>query len=197
MEWDDIATTVWFLPIAAATALILRLVGGRVLKKLQTPEPPRIFPGMQLRSVIGLQKHRPMARLKDPPNFGLVFHVAYLAPFIIFIMMAPRVATGLLVDLRQTRAVIVQSSATGETLGIYVDAKRRFFLNEQLVSREDLGQKLKEELGRRAAWTVYFEADRDSIFMDTAFAIDTIQSLGAKVIWITPKMRAEIQKSAS
>ena len=46
MEWDDIATTVWFLPIAAATALILRLVGGRVLKKLQTPEPPRIFPGM-------------------------------------------------------------------------------------------------------------------------------------------------------
>jgi hypothetical protein len=42
-------------------------------------------------------------------------------------------------------------------------------------------------------WTEYFEADNASLFQETAFAIDTIQRLGAKVIWITPKMREEWQ----
>jgi hypothetical protein len=30
--------------------------------------------------------------------------------------------------------------------------------------------------------------------MDTVYAIDTIQGLGAKVLWITPRMRAEWKK---
>ena len=38
-------------------------------------------------------------------------------------------------------------------------------------------------------WVVYFEADSDCMFMDATYAIDTIQVLGAKVIWITPKTR--------
>jgi hypothetical protein len=36
-------------------------------------------------------------------------------------------------------------------------------------------------------WTVYFEAHRDCTFEEAAYAMDTIQSLGAKVVWLTPK----------
>jgi biopolymer transport protein ExbD len=57
------------------------------------------------------------------------------------------------------------------------------------VAREKLRAKLEEELGRQMVWTVYFEADRDCAFMDATYAFDTIQGLGAKVVWITPGMR--------
>jgi hypothetical protein len=45
----------------------------------------------------------------------------------------------------------------------------------------------------RAEWTVYFEADPDTLYMDDIYAIDTIQASGAKLIWVTPRMRAEWQ----
>ena len=32
--------------------------------------------------------------------------------------------------------------------------------------------------------------------MDTAYAIDTIQGCGAKVTWITPKMREQMAEQA-
>jgi hypothetical protein len=45
----------------------------------------------------------------------------------------------------------------------------------------------------QAEWTVYFEAEPDTLYMDDVYAIDTIQACGAKVSWITPKMREEWQ----
>ncbi len=41
-----------------------------------------------------------------------------------------------------------------------------------------------------------FEADIDTNFGDTLHAIDVIHSCGAKVIWITPKMRKEWEDAA-
>ena len=52
-------------------------------------------------------------------------------------------------------------------------------------------QKLREELGRRIVWTMYVEGDGDSVFEDTVFAMDAIQGLGGKVVWITAMMREE------
>jgi hypothetical protein len=42
---------------------------------------------------------------------------------------------------------------------------------------------------------VYFEENRDGVFMDATYAIDTIQGLGAKAVWITPMMREELNRS--
>jgi hypothetical protein len=52
-------------------------------------------------------------------------------------------------------------------------------------------QKLREELRRRIVWTMYVEGDGDSAFEDTVFAMDAIQGLGGKVVWITPMIREE------
>jgi hypothetical protein len=43
-------------------------------------------------------------------------------------------------------------------------------------------------------WVVYFEADYDTLNMDAVYAMDVIQGLGAKLIWITPKVRRELQQ---
>jgi hypothetical protein len=53
---------------------------------------------------------------------------------------------------------------------------------------------LQEELGRRAVWTVYFEANEDCTFMNATYTFDTIQGLGAKVVWITPRIRQELNR---
>ncbi len=42
--------------------------------------------------------------------------------------------------------------------------------------------------------TVYFEADYDTLNADAIYAMYTIQALGAKLVWITPKVREELQQ---
>jgi biopolymer transport protein ExbD len=110
--------------------------------------------------------------------------------FVIFSgMLTPRMTNGLFVDIREQRAVMSQKGPWAETLGVYVDGKGQFTVNGQAVARAKLRGKLEDELGRRVVWTVYFEADGDCAFLDAAYAFDTIQGLGAKVVWITPGTR--------
>jgi hypothetical protein len=85
-------------------------------------------------------------------------------------------------------------SPWAETLGVYVDGLGQFYVNGRAVAREDLRAKLQEELGRRAVWTVYFEANEDCTFMNATYTFDTIQGLGAKVVWITPRIRQELNR---
>ncbi len=71
-----------------------------------------------------------------------------------------------------------------------------FYVNGEVVKRADFEAKLREELSHRAEWTVYVEADFETQFADTVYAIDTIQGLGGKVVWITPQMRKEWQRES-
>jgi len=80
----------------------------------------------------------------------------------------------------------------GRNAGSLCDRQGRFSVNGELVRREDLGNKLSQELAaKRMVWSVYYEADQETLFGDTVYAIDTIQGLGARVIWITPRIREE------
>jgi len=158
---------------------------------------PRIFPDMAITNVIPLRRHRPMALMKGFPNFGLVHGCILWVLIFIFMILQPRTSTGLPVDFKTERTVIVEKNPWEETMAVYVDAKRGFSLNGKPVTREELRTKLEEELLRRGVWVVYFEADGDCLYMDAVYAMDTIQGLGAKMIWITPKTREEWKKSAA
>jgi hypothetical protein len=72
---------------------------------------------------------------------------------------------------------------------VYIRTPAQFVVNGEEVDRSDLRSKLTERLGRRWEWSVYFEADADTRYMDAVYAIDVIQGCGAKLIWVTPKMR--------
>lgn len=104
--------------------------------------------------------------------------------------VGPQTPHGLFVSLR-SREVAPYASPGQETLGVYVGPPGRFFVNGEEFERSGLRTKLLEHLRRSASWTVYFEADSDTVYMDDVYAIDTIQGCGAKLIWITPKMREE------
>ncbi len=171
--------------------LILRALGTWILGYFFDKRPPRMFPEMVVRNVIPWKRHPPMALICDTSNFRMVCVGVLFVLLLFSLVLARLMPKGLLVDFREQRAVGVEKSPWTETISVYVDARKGFLVNGHPVKREELEVKLKEELSRQMVWTVYLEADSDCLFMDLAQAIDTIQGLGAKVIWITPKLREE------
>jgi len=109
----------------------------------------------------------------------------------LFTIVAPLAQKGLLVDVREQKVVGVEKSLWTETVSVYVDVRRGFLVNGQPVRREELEVRLKKALSRQMVWTVYLEADSECLFGDIVHAMDTIQGLGSKLVWITPKTREE------
>ena len=152
----------------------------------------RIFPDMALTNVIPLERHRPMPAMKVMPDFRTAWFciISTLAVlFCLFLSSWGFKSQGLAVDFKRESTVITGSNPRAETMAVYVDAKRGFFVNGKPVAREELRSKLERELVRRGVWVVYFEADGNCLYMNAVYAMDTIQGLGAKMIWITPKTR--------
>jgi len=157
----------------------------------------RIFPEMVLKNVFPLQRHPPIPLIRDLPDFGLVLGSLLFILMFIYIVIRPMTPHGLPVNIRQRNALAWHKSPWPETLSVYVDGKDRFYLNGQLIPADQLRMRLSQELGKRMVWTVYFEADERSTFMSAMYSFDTIQGLGAKLVWITPDIREELNKEAA
>ena len=155
-------------------------------------EVPRIFPETAPRHCVRWTAHRPQQPLSELPNFGLAWGAVMLALVFIFILLlTPYPSKGLYVQFGPRHAEWQQKNPWGETLSVYLGPGEKFYVNGQRVAKEELGAKLQKKLNQRAEWTVYFEADHDTLNMNAIYAMDTIQGLGAKLVWITPKMRKE------
>ena len=134
----------------------------------------------------------PLPLIYEAPNWGLVWGGLLMVLLFLFMTMTgPLTPKGLLVGWKNPASVIWVKSPWPETLEVYVATPARFFVNNTEVRREDLRTKLLEQLGRRVEWTVYVEADIDTNFGDAVYAMDVIRACGAKVNWITPRMRKE------
>jgi biopolymer transport protein ExbD len=186
----------WFSVFSVGAGLVL-LMQAHISRPASEIAILRIFPEMVLRNVLPIKKHRPLTPIQGMPHSGLFFGTLLWILVFTFMMFGPRTSKGLLVNLENHDPVVWEKSPWSDTLEVYIASGRaeRFFINGQPVKRSELGSKLKEQLARRAEWTVYFEADPDTEFRDAAYAIDTIQACGAKLIWITPKMRKESQRN--
>lgn len=154
-----------------------------------------LFPEVVPRNHLRLLRHRPMPSITPLPNLGLMYGAGLWILVSLFMIFAGQdLSYGLPIELRAQYSLPRQKSSPQETLGVYLAVGEKYYVNGQLVSRERLGIKLKEELSRRADWTVYFEADHDTLYMNAIYVMDTIQGLGGKLIWITPKVREELQQ---
>jgi biopolymer transport protein ExbD len=139
-------------------------------------------------------RHRLTSLITQTPNFGLTCGaVLWILVFQFMVFTETSHHYGLPIKLRTHDSVRWTKSPWQETLSVYLAVRERHYINGQAVLREDLSARLRQELGRRVAWTAYFEADFDTLNMDVIYAMDTIQGLGANLVWITPKVRAELQ----
>jgi biopolymer transport protein ExbD len=156
--------------------------------------PLRLFPEVVPRNHFRLLRHRSMPLITQLPNFGLMYGaILWILVFIFMIVTLQVHYYGLPIELRTHDSLAWQKSPWQETLGVYLAVGEKYYVNGQLVSRENLRVRLKQELDRRMVWTVYFEADHDTLNMNAIYAMDTIQGLGAKLVWITPKVREELE----
>jgi biopolymer transport protein ExbD len=155
----------------------------------------RLFPDVVPRNHLRLLRHRPMSLITRLPNFGLIYGaVLWILASFFMIFAGQDLSYGLPIELRAQYSLPGQKSSPQETLGVYLAVGEKYYVNGQLVPREGLEKKLKEELSRRADWTVYFEADHDTLYMNAIYVMDTIQGLGGKLVWITPRVREELQR---
>jgi biopolymer transport protein ExbD len=196
-NYEDLeAVSFWFsLSLAGAGGWLLGRDGIRMLPKRWEPDRcPRIFPDITLRSVLPWHRHRLTPFISQLPNFGLMCGaVLWILVFLFMIFRETSHPYGLPIKLRTYDSVVWTKSPWQETLSVYLAVGERYYINGQAVPREDLSARLRQELGRRAVWTVYFEADFDTLNMDAIYAMDTIQGLGGNLVWITPKVREELQ----
>jgi biopolymer transport protein ExbD len=171
--------------------LALRPVAAWTMAYFFDKGPPRMFPEMELRNIIPRKKHRPMPLICDMSNFRVIWGGVLFMFATFFATVTPLEQKGLPVDFREQRAVGVEKSPWTEMVSVYVDARRGYLVNGHPVRREELQSELKKELSRQMVWTVYLEADLNCSFEDVVHAMDKIQGLGAKLVWITPKTREE------
>ena len=177
--------------------MILRALGTWIFGNFLDQRPPRMFPEMVTRNVIPWKRHHSMAPICDTSSFKVVCVGVLFVLLLFSLVLAPLTPKGLQVDFREQRAVGVEKSPWTESISGDVDARKGLLVNGHRVKREELEAKLNEELSRQMAWTVYLEADSDCLFMDLAQVMDTIQRLGAKVVWVTPKMREEWKQKST
>jgi biopolymer transport protein ExbD len=156
-------------------------------KHLAEKPTPRMFPEMKLRNVIPWKRRDPMPLIKEAPNFGLIYGGILWILVLIHMMVMPMTPIGIWVDFREQKAVGVEKSPWTESVSVYVDARRGYLVNGHPVRGEELQAELKKELSKQMVWTAYLDADPDCSFGDIVHAMDTIQGLGAKFEWITPK----------
>jgi biopolymer transport protein ExbD len=133
--------------------------------------------------------------MTESPNFGIVCgSILYILMFLFAVNM-PAPSFGLLVNLQQANSVAVRPNPWAEMTSVYI-SPTQFYVNGKSIDRKELQSKLLEALNKQMVWTVYFEAHEDCTFEEAAYAMDTIQGLGAKVVWITPKMREALAENA-
>jgi biopolymer transport protein ExbD len=180
----------WFsiVPVGIGLALLMRACITRRFGKI---EETRMFPDMVVRNMMPIAKHAPLRVIHGLPHWGLFCGSLLWILIFIFMILRPLPSKGLFVSWEKRHAVVWEKSPWPDTLEVYIRTPARFFVNGEEVDRNHLRSKLIEQLGRRAEWTVYLEADADSLYRDTVYAIDVIQGCGAKLIWVTPKIREQ------
>lgn len=114
----------------------------------------------------------------------------------LFAMNTPAPSFGLLLNLKGAKPAVEEPSPWAEMTSVYI-SPTQFYVNGKPIDRKELHSKLLESLSKQIVWTVYFEAHEDCTFQEAAYAMDAIQGLGAKVVWITPKIREALTESVN
>jgi biopolymer transport protein ExbD len=184
-----------FSLLATGALLILRAGIGEIAVRRGWNRELRLFPDTAMGKAWLRSGRRARSVHSQLPDLGLFLGTVPLVLSTVFMVLQswpPQ--SGLLIHLRTQPPMEWAKSPWTESLGVYLAKDGKFYSNGRLVVREQLRQRLVEELGKRAEWTVYFEADYDAVNEEAIFAIDTIQGTGATLVWVTPGVREELKR---
>lgn len=135
-------------------------------------------------------------KLSMLPDRGLVGGALVLLLLVpMSLIITPPPSTGIYVQLVSRAGSWPDENCIARPIVVAVkrhDASAQISVNGAEVSRSAFQQVLKSNLATRAQWEVFVEADDSMAFADLMDAIDTIHSLPANAVLLTPKLKEQL-----
>lgn len=130
------------------------------------------------------------------PNRGVVGGAAILLVLIpTFLMVSGQPSKGIYVRLTPSRFTGPDEDCLAGPIVVELksqNALSEMLLNGKKISREELKQSLKTKLSTRANWEVFVDGDESQLLADPMYVIDVVNSLHAKTVILTPKLKRQI-----
>jgi biopolymer transport protein ExbD len=139
-----------------------------------------------------VRKQKPIAAT---PLFGLLHGCLLVVMFGAALNWNPQRSAGFVLNMAPAGMETDAQSPWRETVGVYVGAQGRLYVNGERVVHDELRNKLLSALrSRKTDWSAYLEADQNATAGEFEYAVGVIREVGARLIWITPEMRKELNR---
>jgi len=178
-----------YLLIAAAIVAFLTPILIRMIRGFT----PNEYPSVEERRRRRLPLRKKFSALPDRAVVGGALMLLLLPAM--FLMILPMTPKGLYVRLVPRHDWRPNENCLQGPIVVSVNwhnGSSQMFLNGKEITRDELARALKAELARRENWEVFVEGDDNVSYSDPMYAIDVINSLHARAVLLTPKLKQQI-----
>jgi biopolymer transport protein ExbD/biopolymer transport protein TolR len=119
-----------------------------------------------------------------------------LVLLIIFMVVTPMLQKGVSVDMAKTKNPIDMTEADKEdSVLIAVSRDGKFYLNQDRISIDDLGNKVNEIVSTRVDKTIFVKGDYRAKYGDIVQVVDNLRAAGVdKVGLLTEKIDEQVRR---
>ena len=124
--------------------------------------------------------------LNNEPNVVPMIDIM-LVLLIIFMIMQPMMRKAVDLQLPDPTPAVVTANAASDQIVLEVLADGSFAINREPVTKENLGNRLREIYDPRPDKIIFIKGEPAVIYQDIITAMDVARGAGVKVIGIPPK----------
>ena len=124
--------------------------------------------------------------LNNEPNVVPMIDIM-LVLLIIFMIMQPMMRKAVDLQLPDPQPAVATANATSDQIVLEVLPGGSFAINREPVTKENLGNRLREIYDPRPDKIIFIKGDPSVIYQDMITAMDVARGAGVKVIGIPPK----------
>lgn len=124
--------------------------------------------------------------LNNEPNVVPMIDIM-LVLLIIFMIMQPMMRKAVDLQLPDPTPAVVTANQASDQIVLEVLADGSFAVNKEPVTKENLGNRLREIYDPRPDKIIFIKGEPSMIYQDVIHAMDVARGAGVKVIGIPPK----------
>ncbi len=124
--------------------------------------------------------------LNNEPNVVPMIDIM-LVLLIIFMIMQPMMRKAVDLQLPDPQPAVATANAASDQIVLEVLADGSFAINREPVTKENLGNRLREIYDPRPDKIIFIKGDEKVLYQDMITAMDVARGAGVKVIGIPPR----------
>lgn len=126
------------------------------------------------------------SNLNNEPNVVPMIDIM-LVLLIIFMIMQPMMRKAVDLQLPDPNPAVVTANQASDQIVLEVLADGSFAINKEPVTKDNLGNRLREIYDPRPDKIIFIKGDPTVIYQDVIYAMDVARGSGVKVIGVPPK----------